>query len=226
MFDMFRARLIIVLLLFAAPGAYATTPADSLAFVGKSADYVEIMNSDAIALDLRYATTNNFTSQNLYGVYNRAFLHKLAAGKLNKAAVNLRAAHPGYKLVIFDALRPRSVQYLLWKHVKGTDQQKYVANPKSGSIHNFGFALDLSIIDDTGKELDMGTPFDAFFPLAQPRLEVKFLESGKLTKQQLDNRLLLRKVMEDAGFIQLPLEWWHYDALPRDEVMRSYSIVE
>jgi D-alanyl-D-alanine dipeptidase len=128
--------------------------------------------------------------------------------------------------VIYDALRPRSVQYVLWDKVKGTDRQKYVANPQHGSIHNFGFAVDVSILDENGKALDMGTPFDDFTALAQPRLEQAFLKAGKLTRQQLDNRLLLRKVMEDAGFIQLPVEWWHYDALPREKVMSEFEIVE
>ncbi len=219
-------RPFLLLLLAASFGAHATTPAESLTFVSNSRDYVEIRSSDGIALDLRYATTNNFTGQNLYGVYNRAFLHKVAAEKLNRAAGSLHASHPQYKLVLFDALRPRSVQYLLWEHVKGTDQQKYVANPQGGSIHNYGFAVDLSILDEAGHELDMGTPFDDFTPLAQPRLEDKFLEAHRLTEQQLQNRRLLRSVMEQAGFVQLPIEWWHFDALPKDEVKKRYSIVE
>jgi len=219
-------RLLLILLLGSAPCAHATTVGESLQFVSSSPDFLEINISDAVALDLRYATTNNFTGHNLYGVFNRAFLHQLAAAKLARAAANLQAIHPKYKLLIFDALRPRSVQYLLWNKVKGTDQQKYVANPQGGSIHNFGFAVDLSVLDETGKELDMGTAFDDFTPLAQPALEEKFLESGKLTRQQLQNRRLLRKAMEDAGFIQLPLEWWHFDALPKTEVKMNYSIVE
>ncbi len=221
---MFRA---FMFLLFAASsGAYGATPADSLAFVSNSPDYVEIKRSDSIALDLRYATTNNFTGQNLYGSYNRAFLHKLAAEKLERAATTLHASHPQYRLVIFDALRPRSVQYLLWDHVKGTDQQKYVASPQGGSIHNYGFAVDLSILDAAGKELDMGTPFDDFTALAQPKLEQQFFEAHRLSAQQVENRRLLRRAMEDAGFIQLPIEWWHFDALPKNEVKKQYSIVE
>lgn len=204
----------------------AATVDESLKSVRSSGDYVEIKNSDEIVLDLRYATTNNFTGQNLYGVFNRAFLRKSAAEKLHRAGANLNVVKPKYRLLIFDALRPRSVQYLLWNKVKGTDQQKYVANPQGGSIHNFGLAVDLSVVDETGRELDMGTAFDDFTALAQPALEEKFLESGKLTQQQLQNRLLLRKAMEDAGFIQLPLEWWHFDALPKAEVKKNYSIVE
>ena len=101
-----------------------------------------------------------------------------------------------------------------------------MANPKGGSIHNFGFALDLSILDEYGKELDMGTPFDDFTPLAEPRLEQKFLKEGKLTELQIKNRRLLRNVMEQSGFITLPVEWWHFDALPAAEVRLHYQIVE
>jgi D-alanyl-D-alanine dipeptidase len=205
---------------------FATTVGESLEAVRASTNYIEIKNNDAIALELRYATTNNFTGQNLYGVFNRAYLQKTAAEKLNRAAANLKLVQPKYRLLIFDALRPRSVQYLLWNKVKGTNQQKYVANPQGGSIHNYGFAVDLSIVDEAGKELDMGTAFDDFTELAQPAEEEKYLESGKLTQQQLQNRHLLRKAMEDAGFIQLPLEWWHFDALPKAEVKKNYSIVE
>ncbi len=222
----FIARAALPLFLGGLSCAYAATVGESLQFVSRSADYVELKNSDAIALDLRYATANNFTGKNLYGVFNRAFLHKIAADKLAHAAANLKAAQPKYRLLILDALRPRSVQYLLWEKVRGTDQQKYVANPKGGSIHNFGFAVDITIVDASGKELDMGTAFDDFTPLAQPVLEEQFLKSGRLTQQQIQNRHLLRKVMEDAGFIQLPLEWWHFEALAKTEVKKNYFIVE
>jgi len=206
--------------------AGATTPADSLVYISSTTEYVEVLPSEGVVLDLRYATTNNFMGVNLYGEFNRAFLHRDAAIKLNRASELLAKSRPGYKLLIFDALRPRSVQQLLWDRVKGTAQQPYVANPVSGSIHNFGFAVDLSIVDEAGNGLDMGTPFDAFEKLAQPRLEAQFLKEGKLTEMQLQNRLLLRNIMTEAGFIQLPLEWWHFDALPKREVKQQYTIVE
>jgi D-alanyl-D-alanine dipeptidase len=102
----------------------------------------------------------------------------------------------------------------------------YVANPESGSVHNFGFAVDLSIVDGNGNELDMGTPYDTFNDLAQPQLEEKFFNAGKLSAQQIENRLLLRTAMEKAGFIQLPFEWWHFDALPKAEVKEKFKIIE
>lgn len=72
----------------------------------------------------------------------------------------------------------------------------------------------------------MGTNFDDFSPLSQPRLEETFLREGKLSKAALENRHLLKTVMESAGFIQLPVEWWHFDALPEKEVKVKYKIIE
>ena len=85
------------------------------------------------------------------------------------------------------------------------------------------FAIDLSILDDDGKPLDMGTDFDDFSELAEPRYEVKFMRSGKLTKEQYANRLLLRSIMKRAGFHQLQREWWHYEALPEHDVRAKYK---
>ncbi|MDH4120219.1 MAG: M15 family metallopeptidase [Deltaproteobacteria bacterium] len=189
-------------------------------------DYVEITANDVIALDIRYATTHNFTGRNVYGTHNTCFLHQQAAAKLFRAAELLRTYSPGYKLLVFDCLRPRSVQRLFWGVVKGTPQQPYVANPDKGSLHNFGFAVDLSLLGPDGHELDMGTPFDAFTEAAQPKLETKLLAKGVLTQPQLERRMILRRVMTEAGFLQLPNEWWHYDALDGKTVRKNYRIVE
>lgn len=203
-----------------------TTMKESLNFVLTSPNYVELTSEMGIRLDLRYATTNNFTGNNLYGNFNRAFLHKDAAPKLIKAIEFLKKSHPGYKLLIFDALRPRSAQYILWNHVKGTEQEQYVANPEGGSVHNYGFAIDLSVCDEKGKELDMGTAYDTFSALSQPQLEDKHLQEGRLTQRQLNNRAILKNAMESSGFKQIPNEWWHFDALAKKEVKTKYAIVE
>jgi len=199
---------------------------DSLRFLQHSPDYVDLTTITGLRFDLRYATTNNFTGRNLYGEFNHPYLHRFAAAKLRRAAEILTRKHPHVHLLILDALRPRSVQYQLWNVVKGTPQQPYVADPEKGSIHNYGFAVDLTLVDDDGNELDMGTMFDDFTELAQPRMERKFVAENKLSEDQLKNRLILRWAMESAGFIQLPLEWWHYDALPKAEVKQNYPIIE
>ncbi len=216
----------LLLTLLIAGAAGAATPQESLDFLLKSDDFHEVTAQDGVVLDLRYATTNNFTGKNLYGPFNRLFLHRRAYDKLKAAIALLKHQHPSYKFVIFDGTRPRSVQYQLWEKVAGTPQEKYVADPKKGSIHNFGLALDLSVVDEKGRELDMGTPFDSFAPLAEPALEKQNLSDGKLTSSQLANRMVLRNAMEEAGFKVLPEEWWHFEALPAELVRRQFTIVE
>ena len=199
---------------------------ESLQYVQASSDFVEVKEARGLKIDLRYASTNNFTGKNLYGKFNRAYLHREAGSKLNKAVQQLQNSHPGYSLIIYDALRPRSVQYILWNQVKGSPKETYVANPVTGSIHNYGLAVDISIADASGRQLDMGTPYDDFSAMSQPALESGYIKSGKLSAEHIANRRLLQTVMESAGFIQLPVEWWHYDALPRAEVRGKFRIVE
>jgi D-alanyl-D-alanine dipeptidase len=216
----------LTLLLLLSLSSWGLSVKESLQKVMASPDFVEISAGPLVALDLRYGTTNNFVGKDLYGEFKKAFLHKFAAAKLKQAEAQLQRLKPGYKILIFDVLRPRSVQRILWSKVVNTPQQGFVGNPDKGSMHNFGMAIDLSLMDASGKELDMGTPFDDFTDLAQPKMEEKNLAAGLLTNAQLENRKLLRKIMTDAGFIQLPHEWWHYDALPGDEVRAHYAIVE
>lgn len=198
----------------------------SLNFVQQNSDFIELFDGDGLRIDLRYASRNNFVGHDMYGPFRQAFLHKIAASKLSDAFRVLRQKHPGYGFVVFDALRPRSVQRVLWDHVKGTDGEGYIANPDNGSLHNFGFAVDLTVMDGAGRELDMGAGYDDFRDIAQPRREQEFFELGQLTETHLRNRKILREAMEGAGFIQLPHEWWHFDALPRNEVRGKFQIVE
>jgi len=188
--------------------------------------YVELTSIPNITVDIRYATANNFVGVNLYGTFNKAYLHKDAAKKLETAGRNLQLQRPGWKILVLDALRPQSVQKKLWIRVEGTPQEQYVANPKIGSVHNYGFAVDVTLVDANGIEVDMGTPFDNFTELSQPQLEKKFLREGKLALSQVKNRRLLRDAMTKAGFTQLPNEWWHYDALSIQDVKNKYKIVE
>jgi len=189
-------------------------------------DYVKLDGEPGIRLDVRYATKNNFTGKNLYGNYRSCYLHRDAAEKLKQAVRFLHEQKSDYDFLVFDCLRPRRIQKILYEFVRGTAQQPYVANPAGGSIHNFGFAIDLSLVDGNGNELDMGTQYDDFTALARPDREAQFFKAGKLTAQQLRNRRVLRDVMSKAGFRQLALEWWHYDALPGNIVRKNYRIVE
>ena len=188
--------------------------------------FVDLSDDPAILVDLRYASTRNFVGRNVYGGFDRLVLHDIAAAKLRAAATLLARRRPDLRLLVFDGLRPNRIQRIFWDMVRGTPQQAYVGDPAVGSVHGFGLAVDLSLADSQGRELDMGTPFDDFSPLAEPRLEARFLASGALDRQQIDNRLLLRHAMEEAGFIALPIEWWHFDAVPAETARARFSLVE
>ena len=161
--------------------------------------WIELAKSDAsIPLDIRYATTNNFMKQQVY-TCGRCFLKAEAAEAIVKAHKILQKKGYG-GLKMFDCYRPRPVQYKLWKIVPDA---RYVANPKKGSMHNRGFAVDLTIIDKDGKELDFGTGYDDFTEKAHGNYT-------KFSKQILDNRQLLNETMEAVGLQGTTTEWWHF----------------
>ncbi len=152
-----------------------------------------------IVTDVRYATVNNFTHQVLYPTA-KVYLRKIVAEHL--ALVNNYVKEKySLRLKVFDGYRPLSVQKKMWKIVPDS---RYVANPKNGSRHNRGAAVDLTLIDSTGKELDMGTGFDNF-------TEKAHYNSQDLTERQKENRKLLRDAMMKFGFEPLSTEWWHFD---------------
>ena len=198
----------------------------ALELLRKDPAYVDLHQDTNYVIDLRYAGTNNFLGRDLYGDFNRAFLHAEAASKLARAARELSGARPGHRFLIFDALRPRAVQRVLWAAVVGTPNQAFLADPDLGSLHNFGFAVDLSIVDGSGRALDVGAGFDEFTERAQPKFEAECLRRGELSQAQLSERHFLRDLMAGAGFAQLPHEWWHFDALTRDQARAHYKIVE
>lgn len=182
--------------------------------------------SPEITVDLKYSTTDNFLETDVYGDLVRAYLRPKAAEKLAKAQEALTEIKPGYSLLVFDGARPRSVQYMMWDIVDLPDKKNYVADPNEGSIHNYGMAVDLSIADDEGNPLDMGTKFDFFGPLAQPQLEDRMLFEGKLNEEQVQNRELLRKVMRKGGFYGIETEWWHFVADFDKNVRANYKMIE
>ena len=176
-------------------------------------------------LDIRYATTNNFTKTNLYGSLSDCYLQPKVAEKLVKAQQILRKQHPTFSLLLFDCARPHSVQQRMWTVVKGTPMSRYVASPTKHSLHNYGVAVDLTLADGSGKEIDMGTPYDHLGALAQPRYNEKYLQSGQLTRQQVANRTLLRRVMTEAGFLPISNEWWHFEAIRIAQAPKVYRLI-
>ena len=177
-------------------------------------------------IDIKYATSDNFMKRVLYPVGR--CLTRTAVGDMLKAAQKYLDDHnPGFVLMLKDCYRPHSVQVAMWEVVKGTPQEAYVANPKGGSVHNFGAAIDLTLADKDGKEVDMGTPYDFFGKLAEPRHEEDFVKEGKLTPTQVANRKLLRDAMvKGGGFKSIPNEWWHFDALSGKELRAKYQILD
>jgi D-alanyl-D-alanine dipeptidase len=136
---------------------------------------------DGIAVDLRYATPDNFVGRDLYSPYDCAWLHRDAAAALERVVAWLKDARPDCTPLVLDALRPQRVQQQLWDALAGTDLQMYLANPQRGSIHSFGMALDITLLDADGRELDMGTGFDDMTELSHPALEAR---KGELMEDQ------------------------------------------
>lgn len=153
----------------------------------------------SLIYDIRYATTNNFTGQQLYQKGNQTFLRLPAANAIS--AVQSELAQKGYGLKIWDAYRPYRATQTMWNIVQ---DERYAANPAKGSGHNRGLAVDVTIIDlATGEELPMGTGYDHFTDTAHHSFQ-------NLSATVLQNRKLLKATMEKAGFTALSTEWWHY----------------
>lgn len=196
----------------------------------EAAGLVDVQTIDAtILVDLKYSTTDNFVKQDVYGCITRAFLQKEPARMLAKASQLLQKERPDLRLLVYDGARSRAVQWKLWKALPQYPpklRENYVANPKEGSIHNYGCAVDLTVATAEGEPLDMGTPFDYFGDLAYPRKEAALLKAGKLTRQQVENRKILRRAMEGAGYEGITSEWWHFNAYSRERAAQRYKIVE
>ena len=214
-----RVALIAVSLALAVPAAAQSVRAKlegspDLIDAGKLAEELQV--------DLRYATKDNFLGKNVYGDLSRCYLNRDAAAMLGEAQAELRRAYPDLRLRVYDCARPASVQVRMWDIVRGTPSSKYVASPKTGSIHSYGCAVDLTIGRVDGDPLDMGTPYDHFGPEAEPQHELEHLKKGVLTADQVANRLILRAVMLRAGFRPLSHEWWHFDCASQSETRKRY----
>jgi zinc D-Ala-D-Ala dipeptidase len=182
-----------------------------------------------IQVDLKYSTEDNFFKQDVYGDLVRCYLQPVAAEMLAKAQADLQSEYPNLSLLVYDGVRPISVQQILWDGLDKPDSEKpvYVSDPKIGGLHNYGVAVDITIMDmKTGKPLDMGTPFDFFGYPAYPDRELQMLAEKKITKAQVANREILRKVMKGAGFTGIASEWWHFNAFSRKEAGAKFALVE
>ena len=154
--------------------------------------------SNDFVYDMKYATADNFLKAKVYDCAE-CFLRFKTVKALMEA--NDSFIRMGYKIKLFDCYRPLDIQKKMWKIVPNPS---YVADPSKGSIHNRGGAVDITLVDATGKELDMGTPFDFFG-----------VEAGhnyaNLSQEIKNNRGLLKTVMIEKGFNIFDSEWWHYN---------------
>ncbi len=164
----------------------------------------------SIQLDLKYSTVYNFTKTNLYTKATTTYLRQDAANALLNAYTALQKL--GYSFKVYDAYRPYSATVLMWELIK---DERYVANPKSGSNHNKGLSIDITIVDNNGKELNMGTGFDNFTDSAHHSFV-------SLPNVVLTNRKLLKETMEANGFKPLETEWWHYTFVTTD----VYNVID
>lgn len=195
----------------------------------ESMGLVNIQEVDpTIQVDLRYSSANNFIGEDVYGDLNNCYLQPEVAEKLMLAQLLLRAKYPSYSIIVFDGVRPRSIQKRMWEVVDlpADEKIKYLSNPVNGSVHQYGAAVDVSLVDEKGNELDMGTEFDYFGELAYPSKEDEMLAQGLLTEEHISNRQLLRYCMIGAGFRNLPTEWWHFNSVSRSVAQTLYSPVE
>ncbi|HZV71249.1 MAG TPA: M15 family metallopeptidase [Saprospiraceae bacterium] len=159
--------------------------------------WTELTIKDGYVIDMKYATTDNFVKTAMYPCA-RMFLKPDVAKALGRVRDRVKKAD--CRLKLFDGYRPRPVQYQLWRKVPDPD---YVTDPAKGSMHNRGLAIDLTLTDMYGTELDMGTPYDFFGPEAHQ-------DYTKLSAMILSRRKLLTSAMEAEGFQSIRTEWWHF----------------
>jgi D-alanyl-D-alanine dipeptidase len=203
-------RVCVILFVLAGTSAQAQPPPVPGA---RRPDLVELVRIDtSFHLDIRYATANNFMKRPMYA-QPRAFLQRPAAEALRRAAKELRTK--GYGILIFDGYRPWSVTKKFWDETP-PEKHSFVADPRIGSKHNRGCAIDCSLYSlRTGREVTMPSPYDDFTAMASPRY------AGG-TKAARRARGLLRGAMERQGFTVDGGEWWHFDY----KEWRTYDVLD
>lgn len=184
--------------------------------------------NSAIYWDLKYATTDNFMHRVLYDTLQAPYLQNDIAKRLALCQQALSEIDTSLHLLVYDALRPLSVQWEMWKAldtIPFAERVKFVSNPKNGSVHNYGAAVDITICSSNKKPLDMGANYDDMRKIAYPNLESVYIANGQLTSNHIKNRQLLRKVMRSQRFSNIPSEWWHFNAYSRSVVKGKYEVV-
>lgn len=183
-------------------GQLSPTKSAALLDITKEKDgnaFVNLRNySTDFVFDMKYATADNFLKEKVYPC-DECYLRVKTVKALLEANKSFLAK--GYQIKLYDCYRPKSIQKKMWKIVPDAN---FVANPQKGSIHNRGGAVDISLVDSNGKELDMGTTFDFFGKEASHN----FLG---FSSEILANRKLLKDIMLEHNFKSFDSEWWHYN---------------
>ena len=196
----------------------------------KGYNLVNIKNLDStIQVNLRYSDTSNFLKRNLYDGLKNAYFNCETALRICAAQYYLKQINPNLSLLILDASRPQHIQQMMWDSLKLHPDKKqfYLSKPEETSLHNYGGAIDVTIINtNTNKILDMGTDFDFFGNLSEPIYEKKYLKSGELSQEAYANRLLLRKVMQRAKLNPITSEWWHFSICKKEEAGKRFVLIK
>lgn len=180
-----------------------------------------------IPVSLMYARADNFTGRVLYKNLKEAYLHPKAAKALAKAQQILKKSHPELTLKVYDAARPMHIQQIMWNVVAGTPKNIYVSNPKNGGgMHNYGMAVDLTLADEKGDSIPMGTLIDHLGPEAHIDREAQLVQQKVISAEAKRNRELLRSVMKQAGFKPLRTEWWHFNLITRAQAKAYYRPIK
>ena len=164
----------------------------------------------------------------LYEGLDEAYLVPEAVEKLSKANDLLRKKRLDLHLVVYDAARPRPIQQQMWNVVENTELEDFVAKPNKngGGPHNYGIAVDVTLVDCTGHPIAMGSEYDYFGDRSRIDLEAELIEKGEITHRELQNRQLLREIMTEAGWFVEPSEWWHFNAIPLTEASQRLKVIE
>ncbi len=196
-------------------------------FIKKGLVNVHLLDSN-IRVVLHYSTSHNFLNKPIYQGLTECYLQCDVAIKLCNAQFYLNNQFPNYHIIVFDAVRPLHIQKQMWNELKMPAAEKinYLAHPNDLSLHNYGAAIDVGIIGDNDVLLNMGTPFDFFGELSEPKREKEFVKNGKLSQEALANRLLLRTIMIKAGFSPITSEWWHFNATNKITAASKYELID
>ena len=182
---------------------------------------------NTIQVSLMYSRADNFTGSVLYTDLGRAYLHPKAAKALARAQKELKRLRPDLSLKIYDAARPMSIQQKMWDKVKGTPKYFYVSNPaRGGGLHNYGMAVDITLCRANGDTIPMGTKVDHMSKAAHTDNEDALVKAGRISRKALNNRRLLRRVMQTAGFKPLRTEWWHFNFISRATAKKYYKVIK